>query len=255
MKRAMVFAAVAVVLASNVWGLHLAKRNRADASGGTVELTERELALAPVIGDSTAMLLELNWRVPSSDRDVGRSPDWLTDAKLTELGFDCHVDLTSPGAREFYSAATTTPVYVVLECEDEARQAAGRDVVPATRLCAIDAGRAASQLRKKYPDRWRYIIAVGVVGLLYEDRNRWEGTPLAQPRLRGRIERILPDRIFVPQPYNKALQALRGRDDRTEKASEMRPRFAATMSWGSRYEPWVQNVRILSAASSETTNR
>ena len=250
MKRAMVLAAAAVVVASNVWTLNLAKRNRSDATGGTVELTERELALPPMSGDSTAMLLELKWDVHSTAPEDRRSPEWLNAAKLTELGFDCHVPVTRPDARDHYAAMSTALVYVVLEFEDVAGQTDGRDQGLTTRLFAVDAGRDARRLREKYPNPARYIITQGVVRLSWMDRSIRNGTPLAQPRLRGWIETILPDRVFVPHPYNKALQSLRRRGTRTEPKSQTGPRFAVTVAWGSRYEPWVKGVRMLPATSS-----
>jgi hypothetical protein len=261
MKRAiLVLAAAAVVLVSTVWVVISAKRNQSDASGGTVELTERELRLPPMPGDSTAILLELNWDSSASTPDDEGSPDWLNVAKLAELGFDCHVPVTSPDARDHYSSMPPALVCLVLEYEGEAWKAASREgdaktrPFPKTHLFAVDAGRDARRLREKYPDRARHIVTRGVVRPFLQERSRRDRTPLAQPRLRGWVS-IVPNEIFVPQPHSKALQALRRRPDRAHEEGEGEPRFAVTVSWGARYEAWVQGVRLLPAADSGPKTR
>lgn len=98
------------------------------------------------------------------------------------------------------------------------------------------------------------MITRGVVRPFFQERSLRDGTPLAQPRLRGRIE-IVPDRIFVPRPHSEALQSLRRRGDRNQEEAEAKPRFAVTVSWGAGYEPWVQGVRMLPATDSGLKTR
>ncbi|MBI4325535.1 MAG: DUF4824 family protein [Chloroflexi bacterium] len=262
MKRALVLAAAAaVVLASNAWVLMSAKRNQADARGGAVELTERELGLPPMIGDSTAILLELKWDAYSSAPEDEkspqwlRSPEWLNVAKLTELGFDCRMPVTSPEARDHYSSLSSALVCLVLEYEGKVWKSARPDRRSRTRLFAVDAGRDARRLREKHTDTARYIITQGVVRLFFQERDFRDKTLLSQPRLRGQIEMVLPNQIFVPQPYNKVLQSLRGRRDRPQEQADKEPRFAVTISWGANYEPWVQGVRLLPATDAGAKDR
>ena len=67
----------------------------------------------------------------------------------------------------------------------------------------------ADRLRDRYPDTKSYVITRGVTRLSYQDHDPEDGTPLANPRLRGWIESIVPSQIFVPQPFSRSLEALR----------------------------------------------
>jgi hypothetical protein len=223
-----------------------ARQNREAATGGAVELTERELELPPMFGDSTAVYLELKWNVVPDDADGEGLPEWLTVAKLSELGFDCHVPVDGPDAMEHYASLPAAAAYVALELEGEAWKRSQADRSGGTRLFAVDAGRDGLRLREKYPDPHRHVIVRGVVKPRLQDRSTRDGKPLAQPRLRGRITMILPGEIFVPPPYSASLQDLR----RPESAWEGGPpvaRFAVQVSWGRRYEPWVDGLRMLPA--------
>ena len=254
MRRAAVLLAAAIVLVSNVWIVVSAGRNRSDTPGGTVELTERELGLPPRFGDSTALWLELRWEVSGTASEDERAPDWLSPAKLEELGFDCRVSAKSPSARDHYAAQSPAMVYLALEYEGEAWKAAERQRAghrahgPPTRLFVVDVGRDARELRAKHPDGARLIITHGIVRPFVQDRNLSDGTPLPEPRLRGRVLGVIPDQICVPLPFSRALQDLRGGEDRAREDPAAEPRFAVTVSWGARYEPWAQSVRLLPAA-------
>jgi len=247
-KRLLVLAAAAIVVASSTGVLVLSARNRSGATGGTMELTERELRLPPRLGDSTAIFLELTWDVPSSGPESEWSPAWLTPEKLSELGFDCRVPAASPEARGHYASQPPVPAYVVLEYEGEAWKRAVRRPDRTTRLFAVDAGRDAGSLRAKYPEPSLHAIARAVIGLRLQERSRRDGAPLPEPRLRGSIEMILPDRIFVPRPHSLALQDLRPAPG-DDKGSAREPRFAVKVSWGRDHTPWVEAVRLLPAGS------
>lgn len=255
MKRlGLVLAAGLLIVASNLVALYLTGQNRVEASGGVVELTENELELAPVVGDSTVVLLELKWRVPLGDRRFWNSPEWFTVERLAELGFDCHVPATDPGAREFYRAMLPVPACVVLDVKgvpprDESNGRSGKGVV------AIDVGRDASRLRDKYKDFTRYIIASGVVSLAFDDGPDSDGGSRRPPRIRGRINQVVPELIFVPHSHSAALLSLRSRSDSREDSSNREPRYAVTVSWGTHGEPWVRQVRMLSGAMPEGGKR
>ncbi len=255
MKRGWLLAAAAVVVAANGWVVFTARLNRADATGGAVELTERELGLPPMIGDSTALLLELNWNVVSRAGHEQRAPDWLGVEKLSELGFDCHVPATSPDARGHYSSLPARLVYLALEYDGEAAKKAGAVNSTKTRLYVVDAGREARLLRERYPDGQRYVITRGVVRIRLEERSLQDGAPLAEPRVSGWIGSVVPGQIFIPQPHSQLLQPLRLRDAESSEKPAGEPRFVATVRWGARYEPWVQSVRLLPGAESGSKGR
>lgn len=251
MRRVLVSAAAVVVLAANAGTLVVTWRNRSGPSGGTMELTERELRLVPVPWESTAMSLELSWDVLESPGGR-RRPAWLDATKLEELGFDCSLPVDGAHAKEHYASMSPRLVFVVLEYDGEAwRQARQGDPEPKTRLFVVDAGRDARRLRDRYADTKTHVITRGVVRLSYEERNPEDGARLATPRLRGRIETVLPSRIFVPRPHSRVLERLRHRGARSPEGLEGEPRFAVTVCWGSNYEPWVQGVRPLTPRSPE----
>lgn len=245
MRLFLIITAAAIVVISTLWVTLSARLNRNEAPGGTVELTERELGLPPAMGDSTALLLDLKWRAPSSIARNTRSPDWLTTGKLTELGFDCRVPVTSPIARDHYDATPPILVFLVLEYEGQASKTALPDSHLNTRLLVIDAGLDPQSLRAKFPDLARHIITRGVISIQYKDRSMEDRSPLPEPRLGGWINSIVPGQIFVPPPFSQSLQALRRKGPLHGNKAAEEPRFVVTVSWGSRYEPWVKAVRLL----------
>ncbi len=255
MRRALILAAAAVVLAANAWTLIAARHNRREPSGGTLKLTERELHLVQVPWESTATLLEVNWDVRSDTARRRGAPTWLDAAKLAELGFDCMVPVDSPNAKEHYRALPPVQVFLVLEYAGEAWRAARRHRDPKTRLFVVDAGRDAERLRGQYADARKHAIVRGVVRLRYENRSFPEGTLLARPRLQGRIESILPSQIFVPLPFSRRLEGFRRDGPAESEPPEGEPRFAVTVSWGLNYEPWVRGVRPLVPESPEKETR
>ena len=222
------------------------------SSGGTLELTERELPLVQVPWESTATLLELRWDVMSDTPDDRGPPAWLDATKLAELGYDCTVPMNSPNAKEHYTSLPPALVFLVLEYEGEAWRQACRDRKPKTRLFVVDAGRDADRLRDRYPDTTTHVLTRGVVRPFYQEHSLPGGTLLATPRLRGWVVNALPNHVFAPQPHGRVLEDFRDRDPSAAESSEREPRFMVTVSWGSNYEPWVQGVRRLTAESLET---
>lgn len=245
MRIWLVVLAASVLLGANLGAVVSAWRNRNHAAGGTVELTERELHLPPLIGDSTALLLDLHWEMAGADRPGNEGAGWLTVPKLQELGFDCTLPTTNAHARAHYSAMGLVPVQVVLEYEGEAWRRVDPQRKVRSHLFAIDAGQDPRRLREKYADPARFILARGLVRLVFETHDRPGGEALAEPRLRGRIVELLPSTVFVPPPYCETLQKLRRPLTTDRPEADPAPRFALTLSWGTRQEPWVSGVRLL----------
>jgi len=243
MKRGLVLAAAGVVVAANVWALVSAWRNRSDAPGGTIELTERELPLPSLSGESTAIFLELEWDSLSVTPDQPWTPRWLDAAKLAELGFDCRLPVTHPEAREHYRSLPPRLVYVALEYAGETWQQAGSERKRKTRLFAVDAGLDPRRLRQQHADAARYVITRASVGVSFRERGNSAGESLAEPRLEGRLDTLVPNQLFVPRPHNRALEGLRRRDAPAHGEAENEPRYTVTVSWGKNYEPWVCSIR------------
>jgi hypothetical protein len=246
MKRALTWTAAGAVLLANAWVVTTAWQNRRDPLGGTVELTERELHLLAMPGESTVTILRFEWDVPS-DKPRGKGPPpWLDGKKLVELGFDCAIPVTSPIAQQHYGSMSAAPVFLVLEYQGEAWRAAGAQRKTTTRLFVVNAARDARRLRQQYPDTARYFVVRGLVRPFLQVREEPDGELLPMPRLGGWVQTLLPGEIFVPRPQNGLLAEYVGHDLSGREEPDGEPRFAVTVAWGSSYEPWVVAVRRLS---------
>lgn len=192
MKRRELLLAVAVVLAANAWALIEVGLNRSGQPDAVVELTEREAHLVRLGEENTGLALRLVWTGPA---------DRLDRAKLEELGF-------KPVERQLPKEA-----FVVLERQAE-------------RLAAIDVGRDAATLRRRYAEGKRFIITRCMVR--------------AGSRV-GDILQVLVPEIHVPLPYSRVLAGL----SPTSRAGDFRPRFQVTLCYGRHYEPWISECRLL----------
>lgn len=249
MNRLLIMAAAAVILVSNGWGLWQARRNRQEPAGGRLEMTERELRLAPVVMESTVTLLRLNWRVLTSGKEEWDPPVWMDAAKLADLGFDCAVPVDSPGARRHYSSMPARRVFLALEYNGESAQKASHQTAGKTRLFVVDADQDANRLRARYPDREHYAICPGAVRIVFRHRDSSNDSAHDTPRIEGRIDSLRPSEIFVPLPYSKILRELpRSDSENHDEPPAAQPRYAVRICWGANYQPWVEGVRLLGAA-------
>lgn len=247
MKRLLLAAAVGVVLVANGWSVLLARRNQSEPFGGRMELTERELRLQAMAVESTATVLRLNWNAPGAGDKEHGPVAWLDAAKLAELGFDCRVPLSSPGARRHYAAMPSRPVFLVLEYKGDNPPSAGSSARAKSHIWVVDAGRDPRRLRGQYPDTQHYIICRGLVRLSFRDREAGEGASAVAPLLEGWVADVCPREIFVPLPFSRVLRTLRRTGPEGADASGAgEPRYAVQVCWGKNYEPWVEGVRLLS---------
>jgi hypothetical protein len=257
MKRtSWIFLAAALVLLSSGWAIYNGYQNRRIPAGGTLELTERELALPPVIGDSTALLVRLLWRVDRPYPEDHRSPSWLGVAKLTDLGFDCGIAPTAPHARAHYRSMPAALVYVALRLEEnppDPKSANRHDGAAAgSQLVLIDAAEHPEPLRHRFPDP-EHVIARAVLHVRLQEHDE-QGRPLPKPRISGVIQHLVPQEIFVPAPGSRLLQPLRQRPHGSEDKPRQAPRFASKVHWGQHYEPWLTDVRLLTNGTLHTKN-
>jgi hypothetical protein len=259
MKLLSLISAGALVLIADAFVLVGVSINR---SGTTeeIELTERELSLQVAGEDNTGVSLRLNQIGVSHYLwlQLPDKPDWFDQAKLAEIGFDVRLPLTDPAAEIRYRDVLPRDAFAVLEyggprweewvkqAEESSRRIAGPagpsparpawDPRNQTHLVAVDAGREPAALRHKYPDPAKHLIVRAVVRLFYQ--KTWDPAThqLVPPKLlRGEIQAITPDEIHVPLPQAAALSGLRS-DRRTA-------RYAVTLRYGTRYEPWVVKIR------------
>jgi hypothetical protein len=115
-----------------------------------------------------------------------------------------------------------------------------------SRLVPVDVGTDPAALRKRYPDRTRFIVAPAIAGLrLVQRRN---GAPA---RLAGSVTAILPSDLYVPKQHRALLDRLQAAD-KTRNGLWMRmthdPRYVVTLKYGSRHEPWIDKVEAISSS-------
>jgi hypothetical protein len=250
MSRKGLWIAAAVVIACNAFTLTRAGLNRNGEPEAVLDLTERELRLAPRETDNTAIVLRLEWSGLEPNNAANPVPDWFDAAKLASLGFDCRLPATAENAAHYRGAAPRS-VYAALENDGDAwrryldglasqqeRDAASRR----PRLVLVDVGTDASALRARYPDRRRTVIVPATAGLSLVQ-------PLSgKPFLRGRINVVYPFELNVPKELRSVLEPIRPRavsmaDRQSGQMNAVgEPRYRVSVKWGRSLEPWIAAV-------------
>jgi len=213
MKRIGLFLAIMLVIVINLTVLAGVWYNRSGPPEAVVTLTERELPLWSTQEGDSGIALRTAYRRP----EFGEDETWLDRAKLEELGFDY------PDGEVAHNFHLIRTLFLVLELENEAEESKSR-------LVAMDAGIDAEELRRSYGDRARYIIAPGVVRLFLGRDDEGE------EKLRTHMY-LRTSSIHVPKAHAGYLAGLE-EDDQT-------PRYAVTLRYGRRLEPWVVKVEPL----------
>lgn len=278
----------AVVLSGVAW-------NRHGEAESSLMLTERELPIGYTDKENTGMWLRIDLAGGSSrwlgtEDDSGVRPAWSSPERLTELGFDCSVPVTDPRAEAFYDKALPLERYAVLEYDGEswrswqgtkereiddlarkvergevkaqvleaARDGLESERLRGSRLFLVDVGRDPAELRRRYPDRSRHIVAGTIVRLWL--RRPWD--PRTERSGDLILEAFAPDllvtEIHVPHHLRPLLETIR-REDRARRENAMRPggtvsysgspRYAVTLKYGRRHEPWIADVRPLEVSA------
>lgn len=260
----------AVALAGVAW-------NRTGDPEAKLLLSERELNLPYNWGldrDNSGVSLSLQWRVVGEAQAYGYHSaytplEWLDKVRLSALGFDTARFEDTPEGRRHMTRLEAREVFLVLELDgpawqtmlartrewarlelehaavdagagktdgtraDQARRALDREERSASRLFAIDAGLDAVALRARYPDRARYAIVRGRIKPTLDTR-------ASGARITGYIEGIQVSWVNVSRQFHPALAA---RD--ASYTSGAAPRYAVTVAFGRRFEPWVLAVAAL----------
>lgn len=272
-QRWPLWSGVALILLVNVLVLAGAGWNRSGAPGSLLVLSERELA-DPWgnyhSSENSGLALRIDWRMAGSsgrwhypglpDQDPD-AHNWLTEEKMTALGFRPDLRRGLNYADAFWNNGDRS-VFVVLELNGPAYQqvlAAARAELAtaeahagaiadeqtaeqlkqareqlkaeeqrASRLFAIDAGLDPQALRAQYPDRSRYAVVRGRILPLMKD------TPQGQ-QLRGYISELGVPVVHVPVQFQAPL--------RESVAAPAQRRYQATLAWGRRFEPWLVELQ------------
>src|SRR5579864_375075 len=255
MKLLSLICAGALVIVTDAFVLVGVSGNRS-AAIEDIELTERELQLEQAGEDNTGVSLRLDHsgRTYFGRVQMEEKPDWFDQAKLAEVGFDVRVPPADPAAEIHYRDVLPRDAFVVLEYGGpaweawvkQAEESAQRtspgplrwDPRDRTHLVAVDAGRDPAALRRKYPDPAKHLIVRAVVRLGFQ--KTWDPATqqMISPKfLRGEVQTITPNEIHVPMPMATTLAGL--------PTDRHQPRYAVTLRYGTRYEPWVVKIRRL----------
>ncbi len=289
MRRVGPFLAGALLLVTNMVVLLGVASNRRGEPDSRVVLTEREVRVAYGEKENSGMSLRLDWS--ATDSEWNRDPGWFDREKLEEAGFDCSLPLTDPSAELRYGKMLPLQGFVVLEFEGEAwrRWLAGQEEairelesqvargeqapkalkerrkqlasnrLGRSRLFAMDVGRDAAALRRRYPDRSRYIVTGAVLQLQF--RKPWDEKRRAygEPILSGSVSELLVSTIQVALDQRPVLDAVvketsagDGQAGGWEQfpydygpSLAAPPRYEVTLDYGRRFEPWIAGVRRL----------
>jgi hypothetical protein len=263
---------VALVVLINAIALAGVAYNRSGDPQATLRLTERELQIpywSWPDNENSGIDLRLRWRVHDAESSAwtwNRSAGWLTADKLRSLGFDLE---TATIDFELDSGTTADPsrdVFLVLEYDGAAYQAAlehsrklleialaesdaSADEAAAdprlrllrerveseerseSRLFVIDAGLDPEALRQRYAQRDKYAIVAGRIELAFAS--------LGRSTVSGWIAGPNVETIRVPHAHRAIVEPFAA--NRTYE-NPKDPRFAATVAFGQRFEPWIVDL-------------
>ncbi|HVG08368.1 MAG TPA: DUF4824 family protein [Thermoanaerobaculia bacterium] len=243
----------AAVLAGVAW-------NRRGEPEATVILTERELQIpwsAVNDEDDTGLDLQLEWNARWAAG--GRAPEGLPLTTLHELGFQPRAGRNEPPrtawvvmemdgeAWQRWIAKRRRQVEEERRKEPESDCPPGADLeqmlVSGSRLVVVDAGRDPEALRRRHPDRSRYLVVPGTV-------HAREASPGA---FEGLVSELRVNSIHVPLRLRPLLdeivtaERVRRETSTAVDVPPRPPRYRATVAFGKRGEPWLVNVEKLSA--------
>ena len=278
MLRKGLFVAIAIVLVANAATLAMIAVNRSGEPDATVQVTEREARVEALGLEGTDIVLALAWERPGdvSENEMPRL-GWFDRPKLQSLGFDCSVTPDSRDAEKHYAFLRMLgrQVYAVLEYRADEVPAASDDEAAApgslpasqlpsgnarrfepvsevdrtrlSRLVPVDVGTNPAALRKRYPDRQRFIVAPAMANLRLIPR---KGAIPA--RLAGEVMTIMPSNLYVPKEHRTLLDRLLAadkdaRDNQPWQRLRHDPRYRVTVKYGRRLEPWIVGIEPMPA--------
>lgn len=246
MSRKGLLAGAALVVVANAIVLLGVVRNRSSGIQ-TIELTERELAPADLLGN--ALRLKIKEDLNGADAFA-----WFDDAKLRELGFpqaalvpDFFVQpsLLNGALATASSRWPARPAYIALEYDGPAWQAiAARGPVPLdpnapveeleSHLVPVDVSRSSDGLLAKYGRTGRHLIVRATV-------ESWAlPFPGGKSLARGHIVDILDSVIPIPE----SASSLKNIGER-QAWSSAGPRYSVRLAFGARFEPWIISATAL----------
>jgi hypothetical protein len=266
----------ALIVIVNAAILGTARSNREGERLAELTLTERELAVpAYREAESSSLRLKLKFASespPALQRVAWRKQadlpavdyPWLDRGKLESLGFRLDSN-SNPGLRIAFVALeldgdSWTRWLAAREDRlrkrlppDDAEAVLALDRSMRSRLVPVDAGRDVAALRRRFPDRARYLIVPGLV------RAVSGGPDAPDASWRGQITDILVSDIGVPREMAPVVNEFWPRETTSEAFSKEKreqqvswpaatpPRYRGVVVFGQRNEPWLVSVSEIGA--------
>jgi len=285
--RKLIFAAVFLLLLTNIVVLAGVAYNRSGDPFLSIELTERELPMVVSVrskDENSGTTLSLKWHILSPDKDpeylsttYGRSA-WLNDKKLTELGFDMKKFKSEPDKYRHRTSHLATEAVLVLEYQGETylkALALVKEKVKQLRLMVAeypddkkqvnDLSNYEKQLtRLKLTQSRLYAVDAGldVQALMdkYTDKNNYLlvrgeiGLGWSEDDVSGRIRQLYIRHVHVPLPISEQLVTLaNGEAYASHRNSSIPARYKVRLNIGKRLEPWIESVTQISKPGSENS--
>lgn len=257
-----------IIAVTNLFVLTGVAFNKKGPKEALITLTERELKHPYRTNrENSGLTLNISWQsLGTQTYNIygWNDPLWLNGKKLKELGFDVNMDR--------HKRMPSKEVFVVLEYDgDSYRKAlknnelnlkkmqyvydlnkkdreAKRKLESATkylkrqqlslsRLFAIDAGVDPEKLRKIYNNRAQFIITRAQIKPVFN-------TARGEKEVTGHVQKLSIGNIHVPLKHCKTLKDMLA--DTTSKGNYITPpRYAVTLAYGSRFEPWIISIQNL----------
>jgi hypothetical protein len=235
----------ALVLLSTIAALFAAAAWNRGGSPQALVLSERELRMTSGSpSDRDVPRLQLQWH----RRDVPQDARlWLTDVKLSELGFPTGVPAGAPEAELLYGHSLPRLAWVAFEfngpawrpIEQRIEMGAAPDPANPTRasgrpldwsrLVPIDAAVAPEPLRRRYASA-PVIVVPAVIRMRYRTAEK-EG-----PSVWGEVDSLVSSEVSVPA-------RLRGRLPAPPLRTDQEPRYEVDLRVGRLGALWIEDVR------------
>ncbi len=277
MKKFGILSAILLVVISNLFVLTNVYLNQSGEPESSLLLTERELSLYGQSHENSGMHLRLSWKTSHYDSKNKKRTGWLHRDRLQALGFDTDLDPAHPEASDYYRRQAVKKAYIVFEFEGSAWDdwvAGNAEEIEKlekklavaqepheksslesqikwkhnekrrqSHLFAIDAGRDALTLRQRYPDKSRYMILEGVINMYHSRGWNPATSKYDTPYVYGVLQKVETPHINISKKFRSSFQGLKSNYGRHR--DKYHPRFEVRLSVGSRFLPWIQEVRKL----------
>jgi hypothetical protein len=277
-----IYAAIALVVAVNAVVFAGVLYNRSGEPDSSVELTERELTLGSTDQENSGMTLYLNWKGSSPEEtewfnkeklaEAGFDCSIAVDSPKAALHYAKALPRKTYAVFEYEGAAwyswqarekqkirnlsaeVASGKATVKSLEEAMNQLAWKHITE-SRLFFVDVGNDPKKLRERYIDKNRCLIMPVLVRLNLKEAATENGNHEEPRVLTGSLDKVLTDTIQVPHDKQRILIG-------TSKTGGIRngllpylksqgadkppsARYAVTLNYGKRFEPWVASVRSL----------